>query len=117
MNPQGAPIGCQARGPDDGILLVVTARVHGHALKALVDSGATRSFLDSQLITPLGLQTTASNTLLELAEGKKILSQGVVEDAMVDTAELTTRIPLTLPTLLHNVDITLGMDWLSLVNP
>ena len=117
VHPQGAPTGCTVRSREDGILLVITARIHGHPVRALVDSGATRSFVDSRLLTPLGLNATASNTLLELADGKKILSQGVVEDALVDTAGLTARVSLTLSTLLHNVDLILGMDWLSSVNP
>ena len=33
------------RGIDDGILLVVTARINGHSVRALIDSGATRCFM------------------------------------------------------------------------
>ena len=33
------------RGISDGLLLVVTARINGHPVRALIDSGATRCFV------------------------------------------------------------------------
>ena len=33
------------RGIEDGLLLVVTARINGHPVRALIDSGATRCFV------------------------------------------------------------------------
>ena len=37
------------RGIEDGLLLVVTARINGHSLRALIDSGATRCFVTPAL--------------------------------------------------------------------
>ena len=44
---------------DGGILLVVQARIYGHKVHALVDSGATWSFISSGPILPLGLKSTS----------------------------------------------------------
>ena len=44
VRPQDGPVG-QHREKDDGVLLVVTAQLYGKKCRALVDSGATRSFI------------------------------------------------------------------------
>ena len=38
----------------DGILLVVPVRIQGHEYRALVDSGATRSFISPARVTESG---------------------------------------------------------------
>ena len=43
------------RGLDDGLLLVVTARINGHSVRALIDSGATRCFVTPACIAAVGL--------------------------------------------------------------
>ena len=48
---------------------------------------------------------------------KKFLSRGYIPDVPVVTADLTVKIGLTVTTLLHDVDLVLGMNWLKLVNP
>ena len=55
--------------------------------------------------------------LLKLGNGEKKLSKEYVPDAPVITAELIMKIGLTVPNLLHEVDLELGINWLQLVNP
>lgn len=37
---------------EDGVLLMVTARIFGHKLRALVNSGATKCFVSSSAVQP-----------------------------------------------------------------
>ena len=64
------------RNIEDGILLVVSTRIFGHKVRALIESGATRCFISSGAVLPLGLQSTSEDTLLELGNGDRILSRG-----------------------------------------
>ena len=96
---------------------MVSARIYGHKVRALIDSGATRCFISSGAVLPLGLKSTSENTLLELGNGDRILSQGRVNDVPVVTAGLSVKLDLTVTKLLHNVDVVLGMNWLCTVNP
>ena len=105
------------RNIEDGLLLVVPARIYGKTVRALIDSGATRGFISVDAVTPLGLTTRNEDTFLELGNGQKILSRGKVQDVPVVTAGLTTKIDLTVTKLLHDVDIILGINWLQHVNP
>ena len=105
------------RNIEDGILLVVSARIFGHKVRALIDSGATRCFISSGAVLPLGLKSTSEDTLLELGNGDRILSRGKVNDVPVVTAGLSVKLDLTVTKLLHNVDVVLGINWLQTVNP
>ena len=106
-----------SRKIEDGVLLVVPARIFGHPIRALIDSGATRGFISVNAIKPLGLSTVKEQTFLELGDGQKILSRGKVLDIPVVTAGLTTKMDFTVTSLLHDVDLILGINWLQLVNP
>ena len=101
----------------DGLLLVVTARINGHPVRALIDSGATRCFVTPSCVTAVGLKGQPQDTFLELGNGQKFLSRGLVPDVPVVTAGLTVRVGLTVTSLLHEVDLVLGVNWLQLVNP
>ena len=101
----------------DGLLLVVTARINGHPVRALIDSGATRCFVTPSCVTAVGLKGKPQDTFLELGNGQKFLSRGLVTDVAVVTAGLTVRVGLTITSLLHEVDLVLGVNWLQLVNP
>ena len=105
------------RGIDDGLLLVVPARINGHTVRALIDSGATRCFVTPSCVAAVGLKGTPQDIFLELGNGQKYLSRGHVPDATVVTAGLTVRVGLTVTNLLHEVDLVLGINWLQLVNP
>ena len=105
------------RGIDDGLLLVVAARINGHPVRALISSGATRCFVTPACIATVGLMGKPQDTFLELGNGQKFLSRGFVPEAPVVTAGLTVRVGLTVTSLLHEVDLVLGMNWLQLVSP
>ena len=105
------------RGISDGLLLVVTARINGHPVRALIDSGATRCFITPACITTVGLKGIPRDIFLELGNGQKYLSRGFVPDTPIVTAGLTVKVGLTVTNLLHEVDLVLGVNWLELVNP
>ena len=77
------------RGVDDGLLLVVVARINGHLVRALINSGATRCFVTPACVTAVGLKGTPKDVFLELGNGQKYLSRGFVPDVPVVTAGLT----------------------------
>ena len=56
------------RTEDDGILLVVPARIFGSEERALIDSGATRNFISPAGVTQCGLNVESHNTFLELGD-------------------------------------------------
>ena len=61
---------------EDGILLVVLARIFGHEIRALIDSGAMHNFISSAGVTQCGLEVESHNTFLELGDGKKGVIMG-----------------------------------------
>ena len=65
----------------------------------------------------MGLKGQPQDTFLELGNGQKFLSRGSVPDVPVVIAGLTVRVGLTVTSLLHEVDLVLGVTWLQLVNP
>ena len=105
------------RAEEDGILLVVPARIFGHEIRALIDSGATRNFISPAGVTQCGLTVESHNTFLELGDGKKVLSRGRAVDVPVVTSGYTMRTNLTVSNLLHGVDVVLGMTWLKVADP
>ena len=115
--PESSPRGNDLRSIDDGILLVVPARISGHCVRALVDSGASESFISPSTVTRCGLDTVQHSTFLELADGTKVLSQGKVPDEKITVGSYTVHVPFILTYLLEGVDVVLGMNWLTLTNP
>ena len=105
-----------SRTVKDGLLLVVTARINGHAVHALIDSGATRCFVTPVCVTVVGLKGKPQDTFLELGNGQNFLSTGFVPDVPMVTAGLIVRMGLNVTSLLHEVDLVLGINWLQLVS-
>ena len=71
---------------------------------------------------PLGLflppgRQWAPYCAYQLGNGQKFLSRGLVPDVPIVTAGLTMRVGLTVTSLLHEVELVLGVNWLQLVNP
>ena len=64
-----------------------------------------------------GLTVESHNTFLELGDGKKVLSRGRAVDVPVVTSGYTMRTNLTVSSLLHGVDVVLGMTWLKVADP
>ena len=102
---------------EDGLLLVVSTKIYGHTVKALIDSGATRCFVTPACVTTCGLKAKPRDVFLELGNGEKFLSWGFIPDVPIVTTSLIVKIGLTVTNLLHEVDLVLGMTWLQLVNP
>ena len=101
----------------DGLLLYIPIRIFGKPAKALVDSGASRNFISPAAVVRLGVFTTHENCALELANGQRILSQGKAPGVLVTVGSDAGKYDLTVCTLLPNVDVILGMTWLSKANP
>ena len=55
-------------------------------------------------------------TFLELGDGQKILSKGKAINVSVVTIDLTFRFDLTIMSLLHDVDLIVGISWLLAIN-
>ena len=107
----------QSRKVEDGLLLVVPARIYGKTVNALIDNGATRCFVTPSCVTAVGLKGVPQDICLELGNGEKYLSRGYVPEVSVVTMGLTVKVGLTVTNLLHEVDLVLGINWLQLVNP
>ena len=105
------------RTVEDGLLIVVSARIYGRKIRTLIDSGATRCLVSPSCVTACGLKGVPRDVFLELGNGEKILSRGYIPDIPVVTAGLTVKMGLTVTNLLHDVDLVLGMNWLQTVNP
>ena len=107
----------QSRKFEDGLLMVVPARIYGKTINALIDNGATRCFFTPFCVTAVGLKGVPQDIFLELGNGEKYLSRAYVPEVLVVTAGLTVKVGLTVTNLLHEVDLVLGINWLQLVNP
>ena len=102
--------GCKIdRTPEDGILLIVPVVIKGKICKALIDSGATRCFVSPSCMTVAGLQGKRSDTFLELGNGQRVLSHGYVPEVPVTLSGHTSTVDMTVTSLLHDVDVVLGM--------
>ena len=69
------------RVEEDGILLVVRAQINDKLFSALIDSGATRCFVTQECCTVAGLTCIPQDTFLELGNGARALSRGMVQGA------------------------------------
>ena len=101
---------------NNGILLVVLAWIFGHEIRALIDSGTTHNSISLASVTKCGLKVESHNTFLELGDGTKVLSQGRNIGVPVVTAGYSMKTDLTVCSLLHDVDLVLGMTWLVTVD-
>ena len=115
QNPPTVP--STQRSQEDGILLIVPAQLYGHRVRALVDSGATRCYMSPGVQLAAGINCTASNTYLELADGTQILSAGKAPAVLFSIGVHSFRMDFTVTKLLHGVELVLGMNWLQRVNP
>ena len=97
--------------------MVVPGRIFGHGIRALIDSSATCNFISSAGVTKCGLNVESHNTFLELGDGTKVLLQGCTVGIPVVTASYSMKTNLTVYSLLHDVDLVLGMTWLVMVDP
>ena len=81
--PVAAGFVTQGTKDRDHVLLSVTAMIKGTPMRALVDSGATRSFIDEKLqLCPL-LSFIGAYSSLEMANGDTIVSMGIAPTVLV----------------------------------
>ena len=101
----------------DHVLLSVTAVIKGTPVRALVDIGATRSFIDEKLQLRPPLSFIGAYSSLEMANGDTIVSTGIAPAVLVCIGSVQFRSDLTAVPLMKGYDIVLGKDWLDMVNP
>ncbi len=101
----------------DVALLVVKGRINGRVARILIDSGATRSFIGQDAVIQLGLRTTPARCLLQVADGTKHLSTARCPHVKFHLGTATTAATFTVTTILPKIDVILGMDWLTTINP
>ena len=97
--------------------MVIKAVVQGTPVLALVDSGATRSFVSDKLTTRPHLHFYGAYSSLELANGETIVSTDIAPNILVCIGKLASRVSLTAVPIMEGVHIILGRDWLDMVNP
>ena len=100
----------------DHVLLSVTAMIAGTPLRTLVDSGATRSFIDEKLQLRPPLHLVGAYSSLEMANGDTIVSTGVAPNILVGISPVQCKMNLTVVPLIKGFDLLLGKDWLDIVN-
>ena len=93
---------------------MVSAKIYGRNVKALIDNGATRCFATPACVTVCGLKAKPGDVFLEFGNGEKFLSPGFIHVVSIVTVSLIVTIGLTVTNLLHEVNLVLGITWLQL---
>ena len=101
----------------DHLLLVLKAVINDTRVSALVDSGATRSFVSEQLHTRPPMEFIGAYSLLELANGQTIVATGIAPNVLVSIGGTVSRVSLTAVPMMEGIQVILGRDWLDTVNP
>ena len=94
-NPNAASVDHLRVAQPDHLLLVIKAMVNGMAVNALVDSGATRSFISDQMKTRPPLAFIGAYSSLELANGECVISTGIAPNVLISIRGAQSRISLT----------------------
>ena len=112
-------VGPQAQGIRvvDHVLLSLTAVIQGTPVRTLVDSGATRSFIEENLQLCPPLHFVGPYSSLEMVNGDTIVSTGIAPVVLVSIGPVQCRMNLTAVPLMRGFDVVLGKDWLDVVNP
>ena len=84
---------------------------------ALIDSGASQSYISPEIVTLCELQCSPTLIHLELADGSKVRSTQQTQAVPCIVGNSICQITFTVTKLLSNVDVVLGMDWLMRWNP
>ena len=101
----------------DGVLFRVPARITGRPFTALIDSGASRCYISLVTATHYDLHLENEKLYLELANGSKIQSMQKACNVYCHVGKSVCQVDFTMTKLLHNVDLVLGINWLSKWNP
>ena len=98
-------------GVKDHVLLVVRAVVNGTSVPALIDSGASRSFVSDRLQCHQPLQFVGAYSALELANGETIVSTGIAPRVLVCIGKVPCRLALTAVPMMEGVHLA----WFSVL--
>ena len=115
--PRLNDLAMDTQSPEDGLLMVVRGRVNGKDVTIMIDSGATRNFIAPQAVEQLILSTEENLSMLELADGSKIISKGKCPNVLFTLRSCTFKVQATVAKLFKGLDLILGMTWLEQVNP
>ena len=91
--------------------------INGTPFRALVDSGATRSFIDEKLRLRPPLTFIGAYFSLEIVNGETIVSTRVAPYVLVSISKIQFRSCLIVVPIMNGFDLILGKDWLDLVKP
>ena len=86
-------------------------------MRVLVDSGATRSFVDERLRLHPPLQFIGAYSSLEMANVETIVSTRFALDVPISLDDIQFRSTLNVVPMMEGFGLILGKDWLDLVNP
>ena len=116
---EGGQVGVLAEEPAipiafDPVSCTVHARINGVPLVALVDSGATRSYIKAEVAATLELELGKSVSV-ELADATH--AQGFETTAELCVGTVKEPWAFTVVPLITKGEVILGMDFLTLVNP
>ena len=101
----------------DGMLFRVIVSIARRNCIALIDSGASQSYMAPATVALCELGCEPALLHLELADGTKIKSTEQTQFTNCTVGEAVSKIKFTITNLLSNVDVVLGMDWLERWNP
>ena len=101
----------------DGMLFRVAVSVVGRRCIALIDSGASQSYISPETVTLCEIECSPALVHLELADGSKIQSTQQTLAVPCTIGNAVCNISFTVTKLLSNVDIVFSMDWLKTWNP
>ena len=86
-------------------------------MSALIDSGASRSFISDRLSCRPALHFVGAYSALELANGETIVSTGIAPRVLVCIGSIPCRLSLTAVPMMEGIQLILGKDWLDIMNP
>ena len=105
------------RRVQDGMLFRVAVSVCGRRCVALVDSGASQSYMSPETVALCEIGCSSALVNLELADGSKVQATQRTLAVPCTVGKAVCSLEFTVTKLLSNVDLVLGMDWLQTWNP
>ena len=96
----------------NGVLFRVAILLAGRTIVALIDSGASQSYIVPKTVALCGLECSPALVHLELADGSKVQSIQKPLAVPCTIGSSICNISFIVTKLLSNVDVVLGMDWL-----
>ena len=91
--------------------------INGTLLRALMDNGAIRSFVDEKLRLHPPIDFIGAYSSLEMANGETIASIRVAPDVLVNINNVQFQSCMTIVPMMEGFDLILHKDWLDMINP